>query len=255
MAVSGRRLEFERNVWKEVAAPSRLRERPRRRALVSVVTAITVLAVLGLGLSAAAGSVWFVFGLSDRSALAHMSTVLLVGLQANDMSAASSACAEGETGVQALDQEDAKAFLTDAPSPGADPATNRRARIESLAVLRERLAEIGVRWDDVVPLAFGGVRARVKDPSLMNRPVTAVTGYLYFASGGRLFALELSARKCANAYFITEIWDWANLDTPPTLEAAEERSSEAFRSFKNTEEDASSGAAEISQERSLFVKL
>ena len=114
MSVSGRRLEFERDVWREVAAPSRLRERPRRRAFVSLATAITGLVVLGLGLSTAAGSVWLVFGMSDRSALAQMSTVLLAGLQSNDLPVAMNACAEGEAGAQALNREDAEAFAEQA---------------------------------------------------------------------------------------------------------------------------------------------
>jgi hypothetical protein len=229
-----------------------LRVRPRKGAFASLATAVGALAILGLGISSAAGAIWFVIGSTDRDALTQLSSVLLVGLQSENYDVALAACAEGEPGAQMLADEDREVFVPAADSPENRAAAARDARAESLAVLRMELAQLGVQWNDITPLAFGGVRARVRQDELMTRPVTAVTGHLYFLSGGSLFAVELSARKCGRAYFITEIWNWARLDADPLLETAETHSSDQFRAFKDANDP---DTANISRARRVFQEF
>ena len=117
------------------------------------------MAILGLGLSSAAGAVWLIFGATDREALTQMPSVLLVGLQDEDYDKALAVCAEGEPGAQMLAGEDRQVFVPAAGSTEGRAANARNVRIESLTILRQQLAQLGVQWSDITPIAFGGVRA------------------------------------------------------------------------------------------------
>jgi hypothetical protein len=147
--------------------------------------------------------------------LAGVSRTFLSALANGGAVAALQVCAESPEGHQALAAERRRVFGAlpgyDAFDPGA-----RAKKLQTLERLRSELADEGVQWGAIEPLAMSGVRARVLQPSLMKEPASLVWGHLYFSNANRLFEIEVTAWQCGDRFIIADIWDWAPLAVPPS---------------------------------------
>lgn len=204
MLTFGRRLDFEGEALAQIYAPTI--SRPRRRAKsrfmggVFAVAAVLSVAVLGGGMLVQNG---LFFG-ADRRAITKTTESLLGGLASQDYSLALSVCAEGAEGAQRLAALEAKTFGTITSVAVAEDA--REERIAALDNLRAELADAGVNWNDIQPIAFGGIRGRIINSADMRGPVTSLAGSVYFASRGQIYSLEFTAWRCEGVYVITDVW-------------------------------------------------
>lgn len=246
MLTFSKRLEFEGKALAQIYAPAI--SRPRRRAkgrFMSGALAIAVVvsgAILGGGMLVQNG---LFFG-ADRRAITRTTDLLLTGLATNDSSLMLSACAEGYEGARQLASVEAKAF-GGVVAPSIDE-TAREERVAALETLRSELANAGVDWTDVHPVAFGGIRGRV-DAADMEGPVTSLAGSVYFASRGGLYALEFSAWRCDGDYVITEVWQGSEVAVG--LEDLETLSSAQFDAFERESPEPDS-PVEIEYPKHLF---
>jgi hypothetical protein len=203
MLTLGKRLDFEGEALAQIYSPAITK--PRRRAktgFFSGAMAVTLVlsgAVLGGGMLVQNG----LFG-TDRRAITRTTEALLGGLATQNDALALSVCAESEEGARKLADVEEQSF-------GAETAVSeldviQSARLDVLHMVRVELANAGVDWNDIRPVAFGGIRGRVIEPGGMHKPVTSLTGSVYFASRGQLYALEFSAWRCKGDYVVTEVW-------------------------------------------------
>ncbi|MCC6487227.1 MAG: hypothetical protein IT364_06980 [Candidatus Hydrogenedentes bacterium] len=203
MLTSGKRLEFEGDVLAQIYTPSALRPRVRERRrtfrTVQVTLVLTVSTALGGGMLVQSG-----FFSADRRAVTRTAEALLTGIASGDMALATSVCAESSEGAQRLASEDGSAFLQATSSTSGQEALD--ARKSTLQAIRMELEQAGASWSDVRPVAFGGIRGRVIDEAAMRKPITVIAGTVYFASAGRLYALEFTAWRCDGSYVITDVW-------------------------------------------------
>jgi hypothetical protein len=93
---------------------------------------------------------------------------------------------------------------------------------------------MGVVWEQIKPLAFGGVRAKILDPARMQQAADSVTGELFFLSGDKLFSLELTARRCGANFVVTNFWRYNALDITP--DQIKDRVAESIRAFQDEPE-------------------
>ncbi len=204
MLSSGKRLEFEGEALAQIYTPVIARPRSRARrgifGFVVVAVAASTGAILGGGVLMQSGF----FG-ADRRAISKTMDALLEGIASQNMDRALSVCAESPEGTQHISAVVAESFLDSIPTQEGQLTVEERRDL--LATIRSELEEAGVDWKDVRPVAFGGIRGRVLDPSAMRGPVTVLTGSIYFTSAGKLFALELTAWRCDGAYVVTELWE------------------------------------------------
>lgn len=182
--------------------PVRLLVRPERRANRGVRVLASFLLIAGLVAAAGAAVARAGFFSTERRSIERMSMGILSGFASNDFRAALKVCAEGEWGRGLIQQEEARVFR------GTPPVRNgsETEREESLHALHQILTQSGASWSDVRPLAFGGIRARVEDVATMSRPLTVLTGGIFFESADRVFAIELSAWRCNGEYVVVDVW-------------------------------------------------
>jgi hypothetical protein len=182
----------------------RRRTRLYSYVVASVFTLIGTTAVVGIaGAPATGANFWG----SERRAIAVATETLLQGIAANDLESALAVFPEGAA-RSLIEAEERRVF--------GSPLTlelDSQDRIDELRALRADLRSQGVRWDDVQLTAFGGTRARVSDGVSMAQPITALTGEVYFQSGGRLYAIELSAWRCDGRYVVMDIWQAREVST------------------------------------------
>ncbi len=193
------------------------------------------------------------FGNRDERALISMAETLGQGLISGQIEPALAIFEEGEIGAPLIAAERARVGNGQSmiePSP----SSLNRAQIErraTLTLLREELEEDGLRWEDAELVAFGGVQADVRAPDLMRRSAVGITGNLYFRSGGRYYAVEISAKRCRRSYIPTDIWQWGPVDLPQG--ALQPHASELYLTFKN-ELNPTAGST-VQQPRFIFVTL
>jgi len=247
MLTFGKRLDFEGEALAQIYAPTIAR--PRRRAkskFMSRAFAVAVVvsgAILGGGMLVQNG---LFFG-ADRRAITRTTDTLLSGLAADDTAVTLSVCAEGYESSQRLADLEAKAFGNVVSDFTATDA--RDERLAALASLRGELESVGVDWNDIHPVAFGGIRGRVIDSADMEGPVTSLAGSVYFASRGALYALEISAWRCDGDYIITEVWQGSEVAVG--LEDLETLSSAQFDAFERESPEPNS-PVEIEYPKHLF---
>ena len=203
MLTTGKRLEFEGDILAQIYAPSALRPRVRARRrtfrTLTRVVVVSICATVGGGMLVQSG-----FFTADRRSVTRTAETLLTGLATGDMDMAVSVCAESGAGAQLVASEEGNAFRQTASVAPSQAALE--ARIGTLQAIRTELELAGVAWSDVRPVAFGGIRGRVVNEASMRKPITVLAGSLYFASAGRLFALEFTAWRCDGAYVVTDVW-------------------------------------------------
>jgi hypothetical protein len=190
-------------------------------------------------------------GAQSNHDLAGISRTFLVALANDNISGALAVCAESPEGKRILEAERRRVFGDLMNTDPIDPQA-RLVKSHTLNRLREELANQGVRWDSIKPLALGGVRARVLEPSLMKEPASLVWGHLYFSNAGRLYEIEVTAWQCGERFIIADVWDWAPLAVAPSeVEAFAKARSRRFLSEKGDAPD----DTQIIRPRRIFISI
>jgi len=184
---------------------------PQQRPWLKTAAILSMIAVLGTAFVIAGRNV----GAQSNHDLAGISRTFLVALAHDDMNAALEVCAESPEGQRILAAERQRVFGSLADQDFLDPQA-RTIRSHTLNRLREELGQAGLQWNDIEPLALGGVRARVLQPSLMKEPASLVWGHLYFSNANRLYEIEVTAWQCGDQFIIVDVWDWAPLTVAPS---------------------------------------
>lgn len=253
-AAQYRRLEFEGEALDQISGTSRFRVAPRARTAHSNSSLIAVLAVTVTAASLLAGAYSFrssLFGVEDR-AITEFSMILLKSMAENRLESALAVCPEGSAGGQLLYEEERRVFRPEVQVDAAVTPEAAQRRIDSLALVRNELESQGVTWADVQPVAFGGVRARVLDPERMRAAATALTGNIFFASGGKVFAVEVSAWRCDGQYVLLDVWQGTALPSGANDVAA--FSKEQYRAFQK-DAGAEGERADIDRAKHIFVRM
>ncbi|NIA13302.1 MAG: hypothetical protein GWP08_04420 [Nitrospiraceae bacterium] len=241
----GGRLQFERDLMAEIAGPSSPRRYAGRFARVVFFLAIVV-SVLAI---AAYGAVRFSFWPGRWVPLVRTCEALGEALRSGDMAGALRYCADSPEGRLVLAQDNGRVW-----NGNGEPEARGESRssAEFLAATRETLLGQAADLADLRLLAFGGARATILDPDRMDESVVALTGDLFFAVGGKVYALELTLRECAGQYVVTDFWKCAPVDATPDM--IEPAAASRFRAF--LEEEAKQGeSAEIRRAKRVFVTL
>jgi hypothetical protein len=185
------------------------------------------------------------FFTTERRSIERMSMAMLESFASNDFRSAIEVCAEGERGRGLIEQEETRVFRATPPARNG----NESDRAESLHALRHILTQLGAAWPDVRPLAFGGIRARVEDNATMSRPLTVLTGGIFFESAGRVFAIELSAWRCNGDYVVVDVWK--AIEIPAGRAGIQAEADRIYRTFQQ-ESDEQAGLA-ITYPKAVFV--
>lgn len=190
-------------------------------------------------------------GAQSNHDLAGISRTFLIALAKDDISGALEVCAESPEGRRILAVERRRVFGALTRGESFDPQA-RILRIHTLNLLRDELSEAGIRWENVKPLAFGGIRTRMLQPSLMKEPASLVWGHLYFSDANRLYQIEVTAWQCGDRFVIADIWDWAPLAVAPSeVEAFAKARSRQFLDERRDKPD----DTKIIRPRRIFVPI
>ena len=190
-------------------------------------------------------------GAQSNHDLAGISRTFLIALANDNISAALEVCAESPEGQRILKAERRRVFGDLMNVDLLDPQA-RLITSHTLNRLRDELANQGVRWESIKPLALGGVRARVLQPSLMKEPASLVWGHLYFSNADRLYEIEVTAWQCGDRFIIADVWDWAPLAVAPSeVEAFAKTRSRRYLSDKRDAPD----DTQIIRPRRIFIPI
>jgi hypothetical protein len=237
-----KRLDFENVLLHDI-------QRQRRKQPAVKLRWVAALFAVGAALAASASALFTLFGGGNHKAVAETASDFVLRIGANDMKAAVEFCPEGPLGAQLIAAEQARAFKPEAVSvPVVDPNA-REERVAQLNRLRSDLENAGLDWAAAEATAFGGVAARVFDPTRMEGPATALVGNIYLTDGAGVYAIEVSLMNCLGSYVITDIWQWRPLDiAPETVEAHSRRQFDAFR------EETFAVSAEVDAPEHVFAR-
>jgi hypothetical protein len=248
------RLRFESSVLTQLDRPKVVRPRIGRFILLVVcmvsIVALAAWAVRSLRLPVRA---------AKGDSVAHTSEIILDALKSGAIEKALEVCAESESGGNALlkdDAEHAKPSASPATAKAAGPKRESLLPSEFLTKIRASLANQGVAWEQIRPLAFGGMQANVQDVRHMKDGTTSVVGEIYFAAQDRVYALELSARCCGDKAVVTDFWRCTPVGLPEDmpLSTLEDRTAARIREF--TQEPIKPGErVGIKSPRIIFVPL
>ncbi len=208
---------------------------------------LAMIAVLGTGFVIAGHNV----GAQSNHDLAGVSRTFLVAIANDNVNGALEVCAESAEGQRILEDERRRVFGALSDADVFDPQA-RTIKLHTLNRLREELAAEGVRWDDIEPLALGGVRARVLEPSLMKEPASLVWGHLYFSTNNRVYEIEVTAWQCGDQFIIADVWNWAPLSIAPS--EVESFAKERSRKFLRNQNDAPDDT-KIIRPRRVFLTI
>jgi hypothetical protein len=162
--------------------------------------------------------------------------------------------ADVEPGLTRLREEDlklAKAKTVQAATPDVADAA-RISCADFLRDARKTMESNSVSFDQVKALAIVGAQAKVTDRQRMRKGADILAGELYFAAGGKIYALELSARKCGKNYFILDFWACNPIEATPENIAA--YADQKFREFRQ-QSDATSGPVQIGGAKKIYIAL
>lgn len=241
---SGKRIEFEREVFsRNTLAPALIVPRRRSRAL-----PIIAFVVLLAGASAVGGAVAVRSGFfnSEKRAIERMSKTLVSGLSEGDGARAMVVCAESAEGAKLINDEERRVFGEGATTT---PSTSE-TQLDLLRSIRSELEKQGVVWANATPFAFGGVRARIEGAA-MKQPLTVLTGEVYFRSQGGVFAIELSAWRCDGKFIIVDIWKSFSMSDSVTDLAA----FSAEQAAKLQQQAADAGSLTVSYLKQIYVEF
>ena len=244
-----KRLQFEDELLGRIRSSGPARQRVGFRLLVYAL--VCVLAAGGVAAIALKLPALF----RRNSDLVRSCHVVIDALRTNQLEDAVALCAEGDVGRRLLegdDQRTLRAYSAQNPPSAQASETRRPTCLEFLDAVRADLAEEGVVWEAVRPLAFGGIQAKVIAPETMRKPAVSISGAIYFLSGGRIYALELTARRCKKGVVITDFWKCAPVNAD--ADKLKQHSLERFRVFRH-EPPKTNERFNIHRSRHVFVSL
>lgn len=211
-----------------ISEPTPKLRRPSRplRSILAPVAALLVLSGLALVASAVPRD-RIPFFSRDAARLGELAEGFVDGLRAGQPDAALAWCAEGSA-AERLAAEDRRIYGDrDAPQVSLEAA--RAARLETLANVRADLERMGLDWGRAEPVAFVGVRGKVRDAQTMRRSVEVALGRILVVQdpiadgavapgtrvgGAQVYAIECSARKVGRTYALVDLWNWEPLGVP-----------------------------------------
>lgn len=243
------RLQFD----DDLQASLRRINRPRRSLMphVGFVTCVAAVAVLALGGSQYVP--WPSWPGGNGPAAARTCAAVVNALKADDLSALDRLCADGETGKGLLAADNQRLVNGSAVHAAAlaDETPAGMSCFDFLKNARRQLTDHGVVLEQITPLAFGGIEAKVLDAATMSNPAVSVTGELYFQADAKVYALELTARKCGDDFVVTGFWRCQPIDVP-----AEDLKRYARGKYAEEETAATdSDTVKVSIIRRIFVPL
>lgn len=227
--------------------PVRLLVKPERRANRGLRVLARFFLIAGLLAAAGAAVARAGFFSTERRSIERMSMGILSGFASNDFGAAIEVCAEGERGRGLIEQEEARVFRGTPPTRNG----NEAERVALLQAVRHMLTQSGAAWTDVRPVAFGGVRARVEDTTAMSRPLTVLTGGIFFESADRVFAIELSAWRCNGDYVVVDVWK--AIEIPSGRAGIQAEADRIYRAFQQESDD--QAGLKITYPKAVFVEF
>jgi len=192
---------------------------------------VLALFVVSAALAASASAILTFFSGNGHKAVVQTTAEFVSLLADNQLQAAAELCPEGALGAQLAAAERARVFLPEALSLPPSGPEAIEGRIAELSRVREDLERAGLDWNSAQAIAFGGVSAKVFEPSSMREASGALVGNIYLGDGQEVYAIEVSLMDCLGSYVITDIWQWGALDVVP--DALKNHSRAQFEQFKN----------------------
>jgi hypothetical protein len=245
---SRKALEFEPELLRALGGRPHSMHRKRKKRLAMPLGAFSLAAAAVVAVGA-----FYNNSHADERAIIRTATLLLQGLRDNNLGKALTCFPESLEGARIFDADERRVLKQnagDSTLSGRERIAAETARRKALEELRISLAGKGVDWLHIRPVAFGGMAAEVRDPALMREPADAYAGSLYFESGGRLYALEVSGRCCDGQCLITQVWRCVALEG--TADSVEQHVEECYSDFRSE----CAGAADsirVNRARKVFV--
>lgn len=249
------RLRFENDIMCRLGVPVPA-SRPRPVGGAGIRLALAAFCAMFLIMATAWGFSGFL-GMSgrhqDKQALAELTKTLVSALQTGDLRAAMALTVDDENGKRQLEQSsDASPGSVQAAAKGSGKIAESGCQA-FLVALREQLAREGVAWDAVRPVGFGGLVASVAAHDGKGRDkAKSILGEVYFASGEKVYALELTARKCSEGYVVMDFWSCKPV--PVGAEGLEKYSLGRFQSL-GQEPDEKGLPVKVKDLRSVFAPV
>ncbi|MCX5771025.1 MAG: hypothetical protein NTZ09_12240 [Candidatus Hydrogenedentes bacterium] len=243
------RLQFDA----ELQASLRRINRPRRSLLPHVGFVACVAAVVVLALGGGQYVPWPSWPGGNGPAVARTCLAVADAMKTGKLAALDRFCADGETGKRLLATDNQRLVSGSAVHAAAfgKETTAGMSCFDFLKNARQQLTDQRVELGQITPLAFGGVEAKVLDPATMSNPAVSVMGELYFQAGAKLYALELTARKCGDDFVVTSFWRCQPVDV-----AAEDLKARARDKYPQEETAATdANTVKITSIRRIFIPL
>lgn len=205
--------------------------------------------VVSAAVAASASAILTFFSGNGYSAAVKTTAEFVSLLAENQVPAAAEFFPEGALGGQLAAAERARAFLPEAlslPSSGPEALETRVAQLQRV---RDELQRAGMNWENARVIAFGGVSAKVFEPTSMREASGALVGNIYISDEQGVYVIEVSLMDCLGSYVITDIWQWGALDVVP--EGLKDHSRAQFDLFAN---EHSEDGVEVKAPEHVFVK-
>jgi hypothetical protein len=243
------RLKFD----DDLQASLRRINRPRRSLMPHIGFVACVAAVAAIAFGGFQYVQWPSWPGGNGPAVARTCAAVVNALKADDTSALDRLCADGEVGKTLL-AADNQRLVNGSAIHAAAVAEETPAGVSCFGFLkntRRQLSEQGVVLEQITPLAFGGIEAKVLDAATMSNPAVSVTGELYFQAGTQVYALEFTARKCGADFVVTGFWH-----CQPVAAPAEDLKAYARKKYADQETAATDAdTVKVSVVRRMFVPI
>lgn len=205
--------------------------------------------VVSAAVAASASAFLTLFSGNAYKSVIETTSEFVSQLAENQVRAAAEFCPEGALGGQLAAAERARAFLPEAFSLPPSSPQALETRVTQIKRVREELERAGMNWENARVIAFGGVSAKVFEPTSMREASGALVGNIYISDEQGVYVIEVSLRDCLGSYVITDIWQWGALDVVP--EGLKDHSRAQFDLFTN---EHSEDGVEVKAPEHVFVK-
>ena len=238
----------------DLAVRMRRINRPRRRLAPGMGFMACIAIVVGLAFGGTDYVPWHLFQGRGDAAVARVAEAVVYALRSDELEGVAPYFADTETGAAVLAAHNERVMadgsVVHAGAFNEEPPAGVSSR-DFLAMARRHLAQQGVSVGQIVPLAFGGIEARVIDTTLMNSPAVSITGEVYFQAGGDIHGLEFTARRMRDDIVITGFWRCQRVNVPEN----ELRLHARERYPLDVTDGSTDGTVKISRPRHIFVTL
>ena len=208
VAPSTGRLRFEPALVSQL-----VRDTPRRRSG-SISRVIVGTLTITLLVGGAFGIMGFGLFDKERSQLRDRASDFANEFKTGQLETALRHFPESDEGNSLLQADNAQRFGNVTPAASLTQQDERALRLTLLQAKRAELESLGLSWDDAQPVGIGGIKAQVFEPGMMQNDAGAFAGMLYFESQGKLFSLELAARRCGNDWIFVDVLSCRLIEEP-----------------------------------------